>query len=120
MDNSAPQLRDVITAEHAEQHRLQLEAIHKLTNEFASFRAKMETEIDYLKNTLGDNYNQLKARVDGHGKEIDILNISVARNKEAHDASLRSAKLVGAILGGLLLAVEVGVMILALAGIGGK
>ncbi|MDE0043235.1 MAG: hypothetical protein OXT74_14445 [Candidatus Poribacteria bacterium] len=80
----------------------------------------METEIDYLKNTLGDNYNQLKSRVNGHGEEIDKLNTDVARNKETHDASLRSAKLVGAVLGGLLLAIEVGVMIMALAGVGGK
>ena len=47
-----------------------------------------------------------------------LLNIKVAKNKEAQDASIRSVKLLGAVLGGLLLAVEVGVMIMALAGIG--
>lgn len=111
-------IRDLLTIEHAEQHRQQLEAIHKLMNEFSSFRAKIETELDYLKNTLGENYDQLKSRVDNHGQNIDKLNIEVAKNKEAQDASIRSVKLLGAVLGGLLLAVEVGVMIMALTGLG--
>lgn len=43
MDAPKSPIREVITLEHAEQHRLQIEAINKLTNEFSAFRAKKET-----------------------------------------------------------------------------
>ena len=87
-----------------------LDAIHTLEKEMMVFRAQSQTEHKHLKEIISTDYTELKNRVDTHGRQIDNLNITVARNKESSDASMRSAKMFGAIIAGFLVFIEVAVV----------
>lgn len=87
-----------------------LNAINSLQTEFAGFRAEVQSDYKHLKEMLGSDYKELKERVDVHGRQIDELVVTVAKNKESHDASLRTSKMFGGLVVGMLVLIEVAVV----------
>lgn len=95
-----------------------LDAVHSLEKRFIGFEAKNEAEHTALEQRTGsieqalvDDHAELKARVDRQGREIDQINIKIAKNKEKAEAQMRNQRWMFATIGVVLFAVEIGVLI---------
>ena len=91
-----------------------LAALNELKHQFARFEARVESDYKHLKEILADDFTELRNRVNQHGKQIDELTVTVAKNKESQDAAMRTTKMFGAVLVGFLVFIEVAVLAVGL------